>query len=357
MKRHKFWILLFTILFAVISCRSGLSGVSQPTKTGSETPSETGKDPFEAHLATSPIPVKDGVKFYGNVAYGSKVRTKLDLWIPADAEEAPLVIFFHGGGFNKGDKSFAYEKERTVSIGPGQIDLFLSRNIAFATVNYSLLMNKDKEGVMKCLNDSKRALQFLRHHGSALGIDTDKIGLAGISAGGGTALWLAYNDDLKDADHADPVMRESTRVSAVAVLETQSTYDVLKWSEEVFPDGFFSIEKVKNTGLGRRLAVFYGINSLDELTQPEIAEYRSKIDMLSMVSPDDPATYIFNKQDFEPEKGKVVGNLLHSPYHAVALRKRLEAAGVQHEVYLPAEGTRPKSNRYIADFLVEVLTN
>jgi acetyl esterase len=49
----------------------------------------------------------DGVKRTDDVAYGPDERNKLDLFEPAAASDKkrPIAIFFHGGGFIRGDKS------------------------------------------------------------------------------------------------------------------------------------------------------------------------------------------------------------------------------------------------------------
>ena len=40
-----------------------------------------------------------------NVKYGPHVRNVFDLWLPKGGGPHPLVLYFHGGGFYKGDKS------------------------------------------------------------------------------------------------------------------------------------------------------------------------------------------------------------------------------------------------------------
>ena len=43
--------------------------------------------------------------------------------------------------------------------------------VAYASLNYRLLAEVDKEGVIKPLTDCKRALQFIRYHAAELNID------------------------------------------------------------------------------------------------------------------------------------------------------------------------------------------
>jgi acetyl esterase len=47
---------------------------------------------------------KAGVTVTRDIAYGSHLRQTLDLFIPAGATDAPVVLFVHGGAFVRGDK-------------------------------------------------------------------------------------------------------------------------------------------------------------------------------------------------------------------------------------------------------------
>ena len=46
--------------------------------------------------------------------------------------------------------------------------------------------------------DVARALQFLRTNAQKFSIDKSRVGVAGASAGGCTALWIAFHDDLAE---------------------------------------------------------------------------------------------------------------------------------------------------------------
>ena len=105
--------------------------------------------------------------------------------MPNSTNPTALVIFIHGGGFDGGDKAFAYNSDY-----PEQIVELLANNIAVATINYRLLGANETVGVLKSLNDSKRAVQYIRHIHESLNIDKNRIGLFGVSAGGSTSLWI-----------------------------------------------------------------------------------------------------------------------------------------------------------------------
>ena len=144
------------------------------------------------------------------VPYGKNARHVLNFWEAPGTGPRPVVIFFHGGGWAHGDyREFAPHG-------------FINQGISFASVDYRLLGETPLPGPVM---DAARALQFLRHNAKDYNIDTEKIILSGISAGGASALYLNYHDDLANPESADPVERESTRVLASVVKEAQTAID------------------------------------------------------------------------------------------------------------------------------------
>ncbi len=313
---------------------------------------------FDLSIKDSPIDLKGAnARFAADVAYGRFGLNAFDIWMPESEVPTPLVLFFHGGGFTKGDKSKVYKHDTEIGIGIEQIQTLVQNNVAFATVNYRLLYEGDKQGVIRPLNDAKYALQFIRHHHKDLNIDPARIALTGVSAGAGACLWVGLSDDMADSTHTDPVLRESTRVKGLALFATQSTYDANKWNEEVLPPEITDISGNAKEQFNKSLLRFYGIESIEELETEELKEYCKKVEMLSFISPDDPPVYIFNKQDFEPAwPWHTIPNIYHSPYHSVALRKNLIEQNVPHEVFIVAEdGKKPGKGQMPEDFLIKVL--
>ncbi len=359
-------LFLFVFSACFISC-SALKIVDQPTNESKEkptsevvdtTPSENFDQGLVMTFSESPIALGTvKAKYAGNAKYASDSRNVFDLWLAESKEPTPLIIFVHGGGFVQGDKTAAYNREAKVGIGSNQIVEFLKNDISFMTINYRLLKHNENQGVLKSLNDVKNAVQFVKYHAEKLNIDPDRIALAGTSAGGGACLWMAFHDDMAEPDSQNPISRQSTRVAAVAVMEAQSTYDLIKWTDEVFPDDVLSKDMLRKGGMAKRIVQFYGIQDISKLDSDEIKTYREKVDMLSMISSDDPPVYILNKQEFKPAKGVNAGNLLHSPYHAVALKKEIEKAGIEHEIYIPAEGSKPSESQTVANFLIGKLNS
>ena len=152
------------------------------------------------------------------VPYGKEPRQVLHLWLPKTKSPAPLVLHFHGGGFLAGD---IREKTRNRTA-----EMLNAEGVAYADVEYRLLHTAMLQDIMR---DCARGLQFLRYNAEKYNLDKTRIGSYGESAGAGASLWLATHDDLADPQAEDPVLRESSRLTAAAGFWVQATYDVIQW--------------------------------------------------------------------------------------------------------------------------------
>lgn len=163
-------------------------------------------------LDTLPAPT------HGDVAYDTRhARNVLDFWAAPSDGPAPLVVWFHGGGFTKGDKTSIVDKENVVGG-------MLAKGVAFASCNYPFLKDADYLEIMR---HCARAIQFLRSKAKEWNIDPRRIGVAGASAGALISEWLAYHKDLADPASADPVARQSSTAAAVAGIQQPMGTDEL----------------------------------------------------------------------------------------------------------------------------------
>jgi len=280
---------------------------------------------IELEFSTPPIDLQGiDALFAADITYDEYELTKFDIFIPNSSTPTGLVICIHGGGFGGGDKDYIYSQAWRIR------DL-LNNNIAVATINYRLLTENESEGVLKCFNDSKRALQYIKYIHNELNIDKSNIGLYGSSAGAGTVFWLGTNDDMKDISNPDPVLQESTRVKAIGLSATQVGYDIEnRWINNVFGDFNILWEDIipiieEADGLFR----LYGISSWEEYESPEIDEYRQKVDMLSHLSSDDPEIWVSNVgEGLTNGMPSTSGELNHHPFHAREIKEFADAVGV-----------------------------
>ena len=127
----------------------------------------------------------------------------LDLHVPADADDAdgagagadagarspvPVVVWLHGGAFWAGDRRHApYEV----------FDTLVAAGIAVATIDYRL---SGEARFPAQLDDVRAAIRYLGSHAVQWGLDVERLGVWGESAGGTLAALaaLAVSDDAAD---------------------------------------------------------------------------------------------------------------------------------------------------------------
>lgn len=287
-------------------------------------------------FSESPFPLNGiAAKFSKDIAYDNKQRTQFDIWLPDSNTPTGLVIYTHGGGFSSGDKDFVYSAQQGGAWDfPSDIRFLLQNNIAFATIRYTLLSTTgERDGIKKPMSDVKRALQYIRHNASDFNIDKNKIILAGNSAGGGTSLWIAFNNELADAQSSDPVLRESTRVKGVAAREPQSSYNIEdRWVNDVFIDYNLTWTEILANETGN-ISKIYGVSSTAEYESTAIDTYRAEVDMLSLLTADDPAIWIDNtlRDVVHPYSAPEISS--HHAFHARELKQRADAVGVENITY------------------------
>jgi acetyl esterase/lipase len=134
---------------------------------------------------------------------------RLDLYVRYARDpkvRRPGVLFIHGGGFTGGDKA----EYRSASVSA---DLARAGYVV-VSCNY-VLGPKDKPGVWpRNIADCRDAVRWMRANADALGLDPDRIAVAGGSAGGYLALMVGLSDD-KTGPGGDSAAKHSAKVSAV----------------------------------------------------------------------------------------------------------------------------------------------
>ncbi len=151
---------------------------SQPASGGSAAERPTGVLPGEELPAAenkrpAPVPCRleePWMECIGNARYGNESEFQvLDLYMPKNASgPLPVVIHVHGGGWAIGEK------------GGGPLGL-VSEGYAIAEVEYRL---SQEAKFPAQADDVKAAVRWLRANAAEYGLDGDRFGIIGESAGG-----------------------------------------------------------------------------------------------------------------------------------------------------------------------------
>lgn len=132
------------------------------------------------------LPVPESIQFTSNIVYaqaqsddGKPIDLKMDAAFlkQSDDKPMPVIVYIHGGAWREGSK----EAGRPWTIG------FAMGGYFAVSIDYRL------SGVAKypaAVYDCKAAIRFLRANANELGIDPDRIGVWGHSAGGHLAALL-----------------------------------------------------------------------------------------------------------------------------------------------------------------------
>lgn len=156
-----------------------------------------------------PIPVPDSVDLRTGIAYGTGGGQPLllDLATPKvpAAQPRPAIVFIHGGGWSGSDRT----------NGHRIILLLASQGFVAASIDYRL------SGVAPFpaqLEDSKCAVRYLRAHAKEYGVDPQRIGAAGGSAGGHLAALVGLMPKSAGLEGSGGGASEESSVSAVCDL-------------------------------------------------------------------------------------------------------------------------------------------
>ncbi len=248
-----------------------------------------------------------------DLRYGPFDRNALDLWKPsaehaASGRPAPLVIFFHGGGFLGGDKS---------SVPAWLVRRCLAEGIAVASANYRLSRQSPYPGPML---DGARAVQFVRSEAESLGIDPERVAACGNSAGAGIALWIGFHDDMAAPDDPDPVRRESTRLACIGGVGAQTSYDPR------------FIKRIIGGRAHEHAAIrpFFGLKPDADLDSPSCGSLFEDASALSHVSSDDPPVYLYYSEPGGALPADARAGLgIHHPNFGIALKDRFDPLNIE----------------------------
>lgn len=126
----------------------------------------------------------------------------LDLYLPKEGRNLPLIIYVHGGAFCMGDKRQWIKYQLA----------YLDQGYAVAAINYRLSTEAIFPGQIE---DCKAAVRWLRAHAATYRLDPNHFVAWGASAGGHLAAMLGTTGNIRDFDVGEN-LTFSSQVEAVA---------------------------------------------------------------------------------------------------------------------------------------------
>jgi acetyl esterase len=249
-----------------------------------------------------------------DVKYGPYDRNVMDVWLAKSDKPTPVLVSIHGGGFRGGNKS----------VSGALLSRCLDSGISVVAITYRL---SDQAIAPAQFLDSARAIQFIRHQAKQWNLDPTRMAATGGSAGAGISLWLGFHDDLADPDNEDPVLRESTRLTCMAVYNGQTSYDP-RFIRELFP----GTDTYKEPALAQLFDV--DLSKLDDLPQEKYRLFE-EVSALPHLTKDDVPVVLFYASEMDtPITSQGIG--IHHPRFGKALKEKMDQLGIECHVYTGA---------------------
>lgn len=266
---------------------------------------------------------------FTDVHYGPHARNVMDVWLAESDKPRPVLISIHGGGFRKGDKS----------VSSGVLRECLKSGISVVAITYRF---SDEAIAPASFHDSARAVQFVRHHAKEWGINPAKVAATGGSAGAGISLWLGFHDDMADPDNPDPVLRESTRLTCMAVNNGQSSYDP-RFIRDLFPG--------TDTHMNAALASLFGVDlaHLDDLPEEKYKLFEEVSAIPHLTAYDSPVLMTYDSDYDTPISSRSIG--IHHPRFGKALKDKMDSLGIECTVLTGFTRTQESRTEPVMKFL------
>ncbi|KJL47286.1 Acetyl esterase [Microbacterium hydrocarbonoxydans] len=226
--------------------------------------------------------VTESGRTFWNVAYSMPIGyrpVELDLHVPRTGTPPPVALWVHGGAFQEGSRrSFPPSLEGLDLIGA-----LLDRGIAVASVDYRL---SHEAPFPAALHDLKAALRYLRRFAVELGIDADRVGLIGESAGGCLVAMLGLTGCSGDAAIEGIEGFRDGRTDVSAVVDWYGLHDLTTMPQESLLPFLESLGvDVRALTDEQRIAPMEAYLGADPRTAPEMLRRASPIEYVSPSAP------------------------------------------------------------------------
>ncbi len=277
MKRPPLFFILF--LFALPSLACNFGAAPAPTLGATAVPPTA--EPTLAPINPAKLGTVDRDLSYCTV---DGVALKMDVHYPASADGAvPALVYVHGGGWTSGEKSSGE--------GSRLLTTFAQQGYLAVAIDYRLAPQFKFPAQIE---DVKCAIRSLRAHAAEYGLDPNRIGVLGGSAGGHLVSLLGVSDPSAGFEGTGGYAEESSRVQAVVDM--------------------FGPSDLTQEFDGANLRIARQVFGVTDKSSPVLAQASP----VTYVSPDDPPFLILHgsQDDLVP------------PSQSQALYDRLTLAGV-----------------------------
>ncbi|MCO6456625.1 MAG: alpha/beta hydrolase [Pirellulaceae bacterium] len=155
-----------------------------------------------------------------DVVYGHKdgLAMTLDVHRPTGEANGAAILFMVSGGW--------YSRWAPPEQARPLFQPYLDAGYTMLAVRHG---SSPKYTIPEAVADVRRAVRYVRQNAERLGVDADRLGVMGMSAGGHLSLMLGTTGDDGQTGGNDPLQRASSRVAAVVALVPPTDLRVAVW--------------------------------------------------------------------------------------------------------------------------------
>ena len=208
------------------------------------------------------------------------------------------------------------------------IQKYNNSGIAVAAINYRFLSQAPLQTIMR--EDIAGFVQFMRSNAERYHLNKALVLPYGVSAGASASLWLATHNDISQPQSQNPILRESSRVTAAGHFDGQISYDYMVWYHFY---GKASTDRFVGNDVWQR----YHLKSFDDLFTDDGKAIRKDMDMYENLTSDDPPMLFWNNLDDHPEID--ANHFVHSPRHSRLLSEKANQLKILTQTMISADGT------------------
>ncbi len=143
---------------------------------------------------SQPFPLPAGATLKSDVPYGSDKAQRMDVYIPENPQNAPVIFMVHGGGWRRGDKAMNRMVEN-------KVNRWVPQGIIFISINYRMLPDADP---LAQANDVALALAKAQSLTSTWGGNSKRFIIMGHSAGAHLVALITAKPSLAKEQGAQP---------------------------------------------------------------------------------------------------------------------------------------------------------
>lgn len=161
------------------------------------------KETLKVTITNNQIDVVSGVVYSQITSPGANRQLEMTLLTPRTKELKPAIIYFPGGGFTSANHEQYIEMRMALA----------KAGFVVASAEYRVVPDRFPALVI----DAKSAVRYLRAHAREFGIDPNRIGVMGDSAGGYVSQMAGTTNGEKEFDQGDFLDQSSDVQAAVTI--------------------------------------------------------------------------------------------------------------------------------------------